>query len=61
MLLGGGLTVSEPVTLPFLPELNSPVALTGPLTVVADSVRVADLRLGAFGGHLCSCGGSGSS
>jgi hypothetical protein len=34
MLLGGGLTVSEPVTLPFLPELNEPLALTGPLTVV---------------------------
>jgi hypothetical protein len=26
--------VSDPVTWPFLPELNVPVALTGPLTVV---------------------------
>jgi hypothetical protein len=34
MSLGGGSTVGDAVTLPFLPELNSPVALTGPLTVV---------------------------
>jgi hypothetical protein len=34
MLDGGGLRVSEAVTWPFLPELNVPVALTGPLTVV---------------------------
>jgi hypothetical protein len=32
--LGGGLTVSDAVTLPFLPELKVPVAVTGPLTVV---------------------------
>jgi hypothetical protein len=31
---GGGLSVSEAVTCPFLPELNVPVALTGPATVV---------------------------
>ena len=31
---GGGWTVSEAVTWPFLPELNVPVALTGPATVV---------------------------
>ncbi len=31
---GGGLTVSDAVTCPFLPELNVPVALTGPATVV---------------------------
>ena len=30
----GGITVSEPTTLPFLPELNVPLALTGPLTFV---------------------------
>jgi hypothetical protein len=34
MLLGGGLTVSDAVTLPFLPELKAPLALTGPSTVV---------------------------
>ena len=31
---GGGETVSEAVTLPFFPEENVPVAVTGPLTVV---------------------------
>jgi hypothetical protein len=31
---GGGLSVNEAVTLPFLPELKVPVALTGPDTVV---------------------------
>ena len=31
---GGGVSVREAVTFPFLPELNVPVALTGPLTVV---------------------------
>jgi hypothetical protein len=31
---GGGESVSDAVTFPFLPELNVPVALTGPLTVV---------------------------
>ena len=31
---GGVLTVSEAVTFPFLPELNVPLADTGPLTVV---------------------------
>jgi len=31
---GGGWIVSDAVTFPFLPELNSPVLLTGPLTVV---------------------------
>lgn len=30
----GGVSVSEAVMLPFLPELNVPEALTGPLTVV---------------------------
>lgn len=30
----GGMMVSDAVTCPFLPELNEPVALTGPLTVV---------------------------
>ena len=30
----GGLRVRDAVTWPFLPELNVPVALTGPLTVV---------------------------
>src|SRR5215208_1580516 len=34
MSLGGGLTVSDAVTCPFLPELNAPDALTGPATVV---------------------------
>jgi hypothetical protein len=34
MFEGGGSTVSEAVTCPFLPELNVPVALTGPATVV---------------------------
>ena len=34
MSLGGGLTVSDAVTCPFLPELNVPLALTGPETVV---------------------------
>jgi hypothetical protein len=34
MSLGGGWTVRLAVTLPFLPELNVPLALTGPLTVV---------------------------
>ena len=29
----GGATVSEPLTVPFFPELNAPDALTGPLTV----------------------------
>jgi hypothetical protein len=29
---GGGLSVNEAVTLPFLPELKVPVALTGPDT-----------------------------
>ena len=31
---GGGWIVSDAVTFPFLPELNDPAALTGPLTVV---------------------------
>jgi hypothetical protein len=31
---GGGWTVSDAVTFPFLPELNVPVELTGPFTVV---------------------------
>ena len=31
---GGGWTVSDAVTFPFLPELNVALALTGPLTVV---------------------------
>jgi hypothetical protein len=31
---GGGWIVNDAVTFPFLPELNSPVLLTGPLTVV---------------------------
>jgi hypothetical protein len=31
---GGGLTVSDAVTCPFLPEANVPVAITGPDTVV---------------------------
>src|SRR5262249_17254743 len=34
MFDGGGLTVSDPTTLPFLPELKVPLALTGPLRVV---------------------------
>ena len=34
MFEGGGWTVSDAVTFPFLPELNVPLALTGPLTVV---------------------------
>ena len=34
MSLGGGLTVSDAVICPFLPELNVPSALTGPATVV---------------------------
>jgi len=34
MSLAGALTVSEAVTCPFLPELNVPVAITGPETVV---------------------------
>jgi hypothetical protein len=32
---GGGWIVSDTVTFLFLPELNSPLALTGPLTVRA--------------------------
>ena len=31
---GWWLIVSDAVTFPFLPELNAPVSLTGPLTVV---------------------------
>ena len=34
MFEGGGWTVNDAVTFPFLPELNVPLALTGPLTVV---------------------------
>jgi len=34
MSLGGGETVNDSVTWPFLPELNLPVAETGPETVV---------------------------
>jgi len=30
----GGLTVSDALIFPFLPELNVPEALTGPLTVI---------------------------
>ena len=30
----GGMRVSDAVTCPFLPELNVPLALTGPATVV---------------------------
>jgi hypothetical protein len=35
MSLGGRLTVSDVVSCPFLPELNVPVAITGPAMVVS--------------------------
>ena len=34
MSWNGGLTVSDAVTCPFLPELNVQVAITGPATAV---------------------------
>jgi hypothetical protein len=42
----GGFSVSDAVTCPFLPELNVPVALTGPLIVVLfEALGLAPPRL----------------
>ena len=42
----GGLRVSDEVTCPFLPELNVPVALTGPeMVVLFDALGLAPPRL----------------
>lgn len=38
---GGGVSVREPVTFPFLPELNELVALTGPYRGLIRGTRVA--------------------
>jgi hypothetical protein len=54
---GGGLIVSDAVTCPFLPELNCPVSLTGPATVVLfEALGLPPPRLTHIDAHI---GGGG--